>query len=322
MHRAQRAETFIDAMLPDRFGRNARLERIDALVDWAALEAIVADVYASPRGRPSYRPLVMVKVLLLQEWYRASDAALEEALWDRVSFRRFVALSLDEDSPDHSTISRFRTQLAARGLATQLFRELNRQLEARGLVLKTGTLLDATVVEAQVRKPPAAAGLGAASERDRDAAWTRKRGQSYFGYQAHLGVDEGSGLIRQAQLQPANVNETEVAEAQISGDERAVYADRAFESKARRAQLRERGIKDRILHRRHQYQAQLPHWQQRRNELIEPVRAAVERVFGTLKRSYGYRRVRFIGLQRNTVELLFKCMAFNLRRAERLEFGV
>ena len=319
MHREPRGETFIEALLPQRMGRNEQLERIDALVDWAPLAEIVSVVYAAPRGRPAYPPLLMVKALLLQQWYEASDEELEQALWDRLSFRRFVGLGLDEDAPDRSTISRFRRTLARRGLAAQLFAALNAQFEAQALVLKQGTLLDATLVEAQVRRPAHGAGAGARSERDPDASWTRKGGRSYFGYQGHLGVDQGSGLVRRAELHPAHVNETEVAEGLIVGDEQAVYADRAYEDKARRRRLRAAGVKDRIKHRRHKYLPELPHWQRRRNELIERRRAAVERVFGTLKQHYGYRRVRYRGLERNTLELLFKCMAYNLRRAERLQ---
>ena len=131
-------------------------------------------------------------------------------------------------------------------------------------------------------------------------------------------MDQGSGLVRRAELQPAHVNETAVADGLIVGDEQAVYADRADEDNARRRRLRAAGVKDRIKHRRHKYLPQLPHWQRRRNELIERRRAAVERVFGTLKQHYGYRRVRYLGLERNTLELLFKCIAYNLRRADTL----
>ena len=318
MHRESGGETFIEALVPERMGRNAQLERIAAQVDWVPLAEIVAVIYDAPRGRPAYPPLLMVKALLLREWYDLSDEELEAALWDRISFRRFVGLGLDADAPDRSTVSRFRLQLVRRGLAPRLFAALNRQLEARGLVVKQGALLDATLVEAQVRRPGADAGLGARSPRDPDASWTRKRGRAHFGYQAHLGVDQGSGLVRRAALHPAHVNETAVADALIVGDERAVYADRAYEDRSRRERLRAAGVKDRITHRRNKHLARLPHWQQRRNAGIERRRSAVERVFATLKQHYGYRRVRYCGLERNALELLFKCMAYNLRRADAL----
>jgi IS5 family transposase len=101
----------------------------------------------------------------------------------------------------------------------------------------------------------------------------------------------------------------------VCGDERAVYGDKAYEHKGRRARLKAAGIKDRIMHRSHKNQAGLPYWQQRRNRLIAPIRAAVERVFGTLKRSYGYRSVRYYTLAANTTQLLLLVTAYNLRRA-------
>ncbi len=130
----------------------------------------------------------------------------------------------------------------------------------------------------------------------------------------HIGVDEGTGLVRKAALTPAKVNESEVADELISGDEGAVYGDRAYESRERRKRLKSQGINDRIMHRSHKNQKGLPHWQKRRNQLISPIRKKVEKVFGTLKRSYGYSRVRYRGLARNGVEMYFKMMAYNLRR--------
>lgn len=319
MHRELGQPSFVEAWLPEHLGQNQRLERIAALVDWPRLEQLVAGIHTAPVGRPSYPPLLMVKVLLLQQWYNLSDPQLEEALGDRLSFRRFVGLGLQDDTPDHSTISRFRTALGE-ARSAQLFQELAQQLEAQGLILKQGTLLDATLVAAQVRRPPLAAGRGARSPRDPDADWTyTQRGwQAHFGYKVHLGVDQRSGLVRQAVFTAAKVYESEVADQLVSGDEQAVYADRAYESQRRRHWLKSQGIKDRIMHRAHKHQRALPHWQQRRNALIDPVRKAVEKVFGTLKRSYGYRRVRYRGLARNAVEMWLKVMAYNLRRVERM----
>jgi len=149
-------------------------------------------------------------------------------------------------------------------------------------VLKQGALLDASLVEAQVRRPARGAGPGGRSERDPDASWTRKGGRAHFGYQAHLGVDQGSGLVRRAELHPAHVNESEVADGLIVGDEPAVYADRAYEHRERRRRLRAAGVKDRIKHRRHKHLGRLPHWQRRCNQLIERRRSAVERIFDTI----------------------------------------
>ena len=216
MHRSTHSPELLDAWLPPRVGRNARLERLTQLIDWAPLAALVAGLHAAPVGRPSYPPLLMVKGLLLQQWYQASDPAMEEALWERLSFRRFVGLGLQDDAPDHSTISRFRTRLTTAGLAEPLFAAVEQQLAARGLLVKQGTLLDATLVAAQVRRPKGGA-TGAGSPRDLDAAWARRGPQARFGYKLHLGVDADSELIRRAVLTPANVNETQVADELIAG---------------------------------------------------------------------------------------------------------
>jgi transposase, IS5 family len=318
MHRVSGQGDLSEALLPAGLGRNARLERIGALFDWPALERLLDPVYAARTGRPSYPPLVLFKALLLQQWYGLSDPGLEEALSDRLSFRRFVGLGPDEGTPDHSTVSRFRKALRERGLDAALMSAIAGQLEARGLVVKAGTLMDATLVAAQVRPPSHEQGAGAASPQDPDAAWTRKGGRSHFGYKAHVAVDAGSGLIRRAVLTPAKVNESVVADALVCGDEGAVYGDKAYENKQRRARLKAAGIKDRILHRSHKNQARLPHWQQVRNRLIGPIRAAVERVFGTWKRGYGYGRVRYVGLAANLTQLRLLVCAYNLRRADAL----
>ena len=309
-----------ESLLPEGLGHNERLERIAAAVDWNRFARLADGVHSAREGRPSYPPLTMVKVLLLEQWYNLSDPQMEEALGDRISFRRFVGLGLQDDTPDHSTISRFRGELEKKGLSERLFKELEFQLEELGLVLKQGTLMDATLVEAQVRRPPASEGLGVKSPTDPDADWTRggRDRRSHFGYKVHLGVDAGTGLVRRAVLTPAKVYESEVADALVCGDERAVYGDRAYESKRRRQWLKFQGIDDCIMHRSHKHQRELPDWQRRRNERIAPVRALVEKVFGTLKRSYGYSRVRYRGLGRNGVEMWFKLMAYNLRRAVNL----
>ena len=315
MHTASGQLGLVDGLLGPDLGRNSRLDAIDAAIDWRAVERIVDVVYDAPEGRPSYPPLSLVKALLLQQWFGLSDVRLEEALSDTLSYRRFVRLSLEERTPDHSTISRFRTALRERKLDEALFEEIVRQLEAKGLVLKQGTLMDATLVHAQAGKPRMAEGKAAKSEVDPDADWTRKSGRSYFGYKAHLAVDEGSGIIRRAILTSAKIYESEVADDLVMGDEAAVYADKAYEHKERRARLKAAGIKDRIMHRSHKNQRGLPHWQSRRNVLISPIRCAVERVFGTLKRCYGYERVRYFGLDRNLTQLRLLCTAFNLRKA-------
>jgi IS5 family transposase len=275
--------SFADALSDPRLGANRRLEAIGAAIDWAPLAALSARLRPGRTGRPPYEPLVMLKALLLQRLYALSDPQLEEALFDRLSFRRFCGFAAGEGAPDETTLCRFRQDAAESGVLEACLDEVNRQLAAKGLMLKTGTLIDATIIAAKSRKPEPAAGLGAQVPSEPDADWTKKNGRSHFGYRLHAGVDEGSGLIRRLVLTPARVNESLVADDLICGDERAVYGDKGYESKERRARLKARGIKDRIMHRSHKNQAALPRGQARRNALIARRRAAVERVFRDLE---------------------------------------
>ena len=198
MHRDMGQPSLAEVFVGESLGQNARLERIAQAIDWARLGQVVAGIHAAREGRPSYPPLLMVKVLLLEQWYSLSDPQMEEALGDRLSFRRFVGLGLEDGTPDHSTISRFRAVLETQGVSEALFLEVAAQVEAQGLVLKQGTLVDATLVAAQVRRPPLAAGRGARSATDPDAAWTQpgRGARAHFGYKVHLGVDADTGVVR------------------------------------------------------------------------------------------------------------------------------
>ena len=184
-----------------RSGGSRALDRLITAVDWSRFDRVLGGLHASVRGRPSFAPLTMFKCLLLQQWYGLSDPGLEEALADRLSFRRFVGLSLDESVPDHSTLSRFRTRLGEDGLAERLFDDLAAQLSAAGLILREGTLIDATVVQADAVPY---SHERAAERSDKDAGFTMTRRGYRLGYKAHVAMDKGSRLIRRAVLTPAN----------------------------------------------------------------------------------------------------------------------
>lgn len=175
--------------------------------------------------------------------------------------------------------------------------------------------MDATLVAATRNPPKKTAGMGAAHPGESGADWTMKNGRSYFGYKLHVGVDQGSNLIRRAVFTGARTTDNEVAERLVSGDEAAVYADRIYESKRHRAALKRRGIKDRIMHRRHKHMPVLPRWMAVRNRLISRRRAPVESVFSAMKRLYGKARARCHSLAVNAADFLAFATAFNLRRA-------
>ena len=323
------------------------LAKVQRLVDWAALEHEMKPIAKARIGAPGYPPLLMLKVLLLEQWYGLSDPGVEDALSDRLSFRRFVGLALDEAPPDHSTISRFRNSLARHGLTDRVFAEVLRQIQAQKLILRRGTMIDATLVEAAVNRPrkpksqatadaapaeppaePApdagAAGVPAAkagrapsklvlSKLDPDARWSKKGAVRNFGYKGHIGVDRGSGIIRKRLFTPGNVADTTPADDLICGDERAVYADAAYDTHARRAALKQRGINDRISHRANKHHG-LTTSQERRNRGIANRRSAIERVFAIAKRVMGWCRARYRGLARNAAHFDMICTALNLRR--------
>lgn len=304
-----------DALVDRRLGSNAGLERIDGLIEWSRLEPLLWDVRSGETGRPPYPALLMLKAHYLQVLYDLSDPGLEEALLVRLDFRRFCGLSLADPTPDETTICRFRLAAAAAGSLERCLAEINRQLDDKGLMLKKGTLMDATIVAATHKPPKREAGMGASHPKEPGADWTNKNGKSHFGYKLHVGVDEGSGLIRKAVFTPARIQDNQVTEQLISGDEAAVYADRIYESKARRAALKAKGIKDRIMHRRHKYMAALPPWMALRNKLISRRRAPVESVFSALKRIYRKGRTRCHSLAANAADFIAFATVFNLRRA-------
>lgn len=312
MRREVGQSSLAEALVSGSSRRSAgRLDRIGALIDWDAVAAILSGLRQAQTGRPGYPPVVMMRALLLAQWYRLSDPELEEALADRLSFRRFVGLSLQDRVPDETTLCRFRGMLAG-GLADLVMAEVERQLAAHGLILKQGTIIDATVVSAAVHKP---ARVNQPSQLDPDAKWlSHGNGRIKFGYKAHICVDQGSGLIRKSLMTAASTHDSAPADQLIMGDEAAVYADKAYDKKERRRQLRARGVKDRIMHKGNRGHP-ITIWQARRNRLLATLRSSIERTFGIWKRWYDYQRVRYRGLARNNTQLQLLCIAFNLRRA-------
>ena len=312
MRRDLRRASFADGLVNQRGGKE-QLAGSDRPVAGLAGAGEGADrIYASDEGRPSYPLLTYVKLLLLQQWYGLSDPGLEQAVDDRLSFRRFAGLPLDEGVPDHSAIWRFRQALAAHGVAEALFEEVGRQLDACGLIVRRGTLIDATLLQASV-KPPSPK-QGTVRERDPEAGWTQKNGANHFGYKAHVAMDEGSEIIRTALLTAADLHDRQPAAALICGDEQAAYGDKAYASQALRTKLVEAGINDRLMYRAARNRLLKP-WQTWFNKAVAGIRAAVERRFAIMKRHYGHRRVRYIGLVRNACHLHLLCTAINLKRA-------
>ena len=145
--------SFVDAMVSGYGKVGGFLDRIERAFDWSSFEGLLSPIHGSATGAPGYPPLTMFKILLVQQWHTLSDPAAEEAVRDRRSFRRFCGLPLDMETPDHASIWRFRQAIDKLGLSTKLLAEVNRQLDALGLIIKRGTLVDATIIAGAVRRP-------------------------------------------------------------------------------------------------------------------------------------------------------------------------
>lgn len=283
------------------------LSEVDELVDWTKLEEKLEGIYSAKSGRPSYPLLTLFKALLLQQWYGLSDPRTEEAMGDSISFRRFVGLSLSDTVPDHSTLSRFRSQLGNR--FSGLMEALNGQLDQRGLIVRRGTLIDASFVQSSSRK----------SRVDPEAgSYGGQTPGSVSGYKMHAAVDQFSGLVRKVIVTAANINDTTPADELILGDEAAVYADKAYDKRQRRRALQRRGVFAGLMHRPNKHHP-LSRRQKSFNNRIKGLRAPVEKTFGILKLHYRLRRTRYVGLIRTTVQITLACMAMNIKRALVLE---
>lgn len=299
---------FGDMEATDRLSDRHFLRKIDSQIDWRPFEKLLTPLYHPTQGRRSHPPVMMFKALLLAQWYSLSDPGLEEAICDRLSFQRFLGLSFNDPVPDETRICRFRNKLAEEKLGERLFAILEEQLKNKGLLVRRGTLVDATLIKAQPRPPR----RGEPSP-DPEADWTKRGKDGHFGYKAHLSVDESSGLIRRLALTGANFPESYKFEEMVIGDEAAVFADSAYTKRARKTALRAQGVFCGIISRAwrcHPLSAQ----QKKRNKFFSRVRRAVERVIGTLKCRYGLERCRYLGLKRNHNHLWLKGICFNLKK--------
>jgi transposase, IS5 family len=298
-------------------------DQIATVIDWAPVRLLLGPRSGAGPGSASYPAEVLLRCLLLGVWHGLSDPALEAQIRDRLSFRRFAGFSLSDRTPDHSTLWRFRDELTHEDLIEQVFGEINRQLEAKGLIVKRGTLVDASFMQACAR-PPAQPRKGREGpvkpSADADARWGKKGKKSVFGYKMHIGIDQDHAVIRRVEVTDASVTDTEPADRLICGDEAAVYGDQAYYTHKRHARLLEAGIKDRLMRRANKHHPELPLRQKRRNRLIAKIRAAVERPFAVFKERYAMRRLRFFNLAANRTQCMLAACAYNLRRTAAFSF--
>src|ERR1700733_14265281 len=302
---------FEDWALAQRTRPNEVLEKIRALVDLSQAERRLEATY-SELGRPGHRAAVLLRVMLLQHLYGLSDPQAEEQLADRLSFQKFVGLRAGEAAPDERAICRFRQRMAAAGLHGRLLELLNGQLAAAGYLVKRTMLVDATLVESSRTRPDHHVALDGKAP-DTDARYTRKGNQRYYGYKAHVSADGDNQLICRAKITPANVDDSKVFGELIDGPTRAVYADKIYDTLKNKAWLASRGMANGIL-KKSNYYRRLTTPEHERNVRRGRKRQLIERVFAHFKKWQHYRRVRYLGLVKNQLELTLKAVTYNLRR--------
>lgn len=296
---------------------NSGLDDIARNINWLPIKNLLFVINNSKRGPKSYPPLLIFKALLIQTWYNLSDYELEESLDDRLSFRRFVGLGINDPTPDHSTFSIFRRKLEEHAILEMVFEEINRQLEEQGQVVKKGTIVDATLIDSLARKPDQNAdGTAGKSKYDKEAEWVCKGTKRYFGYKVHAAVDADSGIIRKVILTPAKTHDGHVLPQILPKEAGRVYADKAYESKNNSKVLKEKGYKNGIMNKASR-RLKLNKYHHLRNKLISKTRQKIEKTFGTFKKWYGFCRMRYRGLKRSITQMYLVSIGFNLKKCVR-----
>jgi len=284
--------------------RERFLAEMEQVVPWSALVALIAPHYPSAgrRGRPPMPLLMMLKLHFLQQWYGLSDPALEDALYEIESMRRFAGIELNETAiPDETTLLKFRRRLERYGLAAQMLATVNAHLVDQGLLLREGTMVDATIIHA------APSTKNRAKARDPDMHQTRKGNQWYFGMKAHIGVDRDSGLVHTVVGTAANVADVTQTAALLHGQEQSVHGDAGYTGADKRDELRGKALHWNIAEKRGKVKA-LPEGELKEATKAEEtrkakIRARVEHPFRVVKRQFGHVKVRYRGLAKNTAQL-------------------
>lgn len=281
-------------------------ERVNTVINWNPIVYRIEKLYTAENGRPGFPALLMFKALLLAQWYGLSDPELEDCLKDRMSFKQFVGLQIEDDTPDETTLCRFRNRLMEKHVLQKLFSIINRQLEVQGLFIQKGTLIDASISEA--------AG-GNRSTRDPDASWTKKNNHSYFGYKIHSAMDMGkNGLVHHLEMTTAKTHDSRVWDGLLHRKEKAIFADKGYYDEGYKAVMRRQGIYCGILDKRKKNHS-LSRKQKRLNKLKARIRAPIERFFAVIYEQYKFFKVRYRGIIKNRQHLFALGIAFNLDRA-------
>jgi IS5 family transposase len=292
------------------------LDEMTRVVPWQKLIALIEPHYPKGKtGRPPFPIQTMLRIHFMQQWFSLSDPAMEEALHDIPLYREFAMLGAGMTRlPDESTILRFRHLLEAHGLSARMLATVNEILQAKGLMLKAGSAVDATLISAP-------SSTKKAGTRDPEMSQTQKGGSRYFGMKAHIGVDAESGLVHTVKCTPANVHDITVAHALLHGKEKVAFADAGYVGIEKRGEtgavqwhVAMRPSKRRKLDR----SKRLDRIYDEIERLKAGVRAKVEHPFRVLKCQFGYLKARYRGLAKNTAQIETQFALANLWMARKM----
>jgi transposase, IS5 family len=295
----------------ERYGKTTRraafLAEMERVVPWPELCRLIEPVYPKPgNGRPPVGLERMLRIYFLQHWFNLSDPAVEEALYDSVAMRRFVGIDLGrEPAPDETTVCRFRHLLEAHDLGRRLFEAVHRHLEAKGLKVSTGTIVDATIINAP------SSTKNADQARDPDMHQTKKGNQWYFGMKAHVGIDSRTKIIHAVVATAANVADSAVLPDLLHGEETRVWGDQAYRGQSAVIKQHAPNAKD-FTNRRYRHRGIVDEVERAKNRTKSKVRAKVEHAIGVIKRVFGFVKVRYRGLDKNAHRLFVTCALANL----------
>jgi IS5 family transposase len=292
--------------------REKFLADMDAVMPWDELLAVIEPHYAKgDRGRPPMGLELMLRIYFMQQWFNLSDPAMEDGLYDSESMRRFAGVDLGQDAvPDETTILNFRRLLETHHLTAKLFARTNRYLEQQGLLVKSGTIVDATIINAPTSTK------NESGERDPEMRQTKKGNQWYFGMKVHVGTDQ-RGVVHSAAVTPASVHDSQVMDDLVHGQEKTVFGDQAYAGRARQTAYRARGIRWGVATKAPPGR-RLAERERKRNRRLSSVRAMGERPFLVIKHLWGHAKTRYRGLYKNAVQfftLLALSNLYLLRRA-------
>ena len=300
----------------ERYGKTTRraafLSEMERVVPWADMCGLIEPFYPKPgNGRPPYGLERMLRIYFLQQWFNLSDPGVEEALYDSAVMRDFAGIDLGrEAATDETTICRFRHLLEAHDLGRRLFEEAHRHLEANGLKVSTGTIVDATIIHAP------SSTKNASKMRDPEMHQTRKGNQWYFGMKAHIGVDSKTKIIHSAAATAANVADCRLLPDLLHGEETRVWGDQAYRGQ-RNVIVEHAPRAQDFTNRRYRQKGVVNENERAKNRTKSKVRAKVEHVFFVIKQVFGFARVRYRGLDKNAHRLFVTCALANLYMARR-----